>query len=663
MNTDRYWILMPLLFGLLAPAVVPAQTQAPVHPLDALKMQEYWTVYEVLQASGRMDKDTYYATVLLHEPAKDKVLAWKAGDPVPREADAILIRKGQAIEARVDIAGRKLESWKEPKGVHAPIIDSEFKELGELVKKDPRVVEALAKRGIKDLTTVECVPLPFGYFAIPELDGHRIMYGGCADQRGAYLPWGRSIEGLLVKVDAVEKKVLEVTDEGPVPVPSSRVNFEEAPSIARPGTTPLAVTQPLGPGFQLTGSEVAWQNWHFRFRLDPRVGPVINLVRFDDGTSLRSILYEGSLSELFVPYMDPAVGWATRVFIDAGEFFHGGVLRPLREGADCPANAAYFDALVADEHGIPVWHSRQACLYEFSSGAPAWRHFEKEEVWARPSRTLVLRAAAVIGNYDYLLDWRFEQDGSIHVAVGATGIIETKGVKAKNVGDHAMSGASDTSEAAPDEFGQFVAENTIGVNHDHFFSFRLDLDVDGQNNSFVAHRLKQKQLPASTHRKTIWVPEHLTARTERDAMMDIHLERPAMWIFENPSVRGPLGYPTGYEIMPGQTAASLLDPEDGPQRVGAFSTHQLWVTPYRADEFYAAGVYPTASKGDDGLAAWTKANRPIENTDIVAWYTLGFHHMPRAEDWPVMPLMWHEFVIRPFHFFPQNPVLTLPKEP
>ena len=54
-------------------------------------------------------------------------------------------------------------------------------------------------------------------------------------------------------------------------------------------------------------------------------------------------------------------------------------------------------------------------------------------------------------------------------------------------------------------------------------------------------------------------------------MMDIHLDRPAMWIFENSNVRGPLGYATGYEIMPGAAAASLLDPEDGAQRVGAFS--------------------------------------------------------------------------------------------
>src|SRR5579862_631054 len=632
------------------------------HPLDALKTQEYWTVYEVLQATGRIDPDTFYASVLLHEPAKDAVLAWKSSDPIPRAADVILLRKGQVFEASVDIAGRKMESWKEVKGVQAPVIESEFRELGELVKKDPRVLEALTKRGIKDLTTVECVPVPYGYFAVPELEGHRIMYGGCSDLHGAHLGWGRSIEGLYIQVDAVEKKVMKVFDEGPIPVPSAPTNFQEMASIARTGTTPLSVLQPLGPGFQLNGGEVTWQNWHFRLRMDPRVGPVFNLVRFDDGTKMRSVLYEGSLSELFVPYMDPAEGWATRIFLDSGEFYHSGVLQQLHEGIDCPANATYMDGLVPNEHGVPMLRLRLACVYEVASGNPAWRHFERDMVWGRPSRTLVVRTAAVIGNYDYLLDWRFEQDGSIHVAVGATGIIETKAVVAKNAGgSHGSNGHG--GAGSPDEFGQFVADNIIGVNHDHFLSFRLDLDVDGKENSFMTHRLKQRQLPASTHRKSIWVADSSPAHTERDAMLDIRLDQPAMWIFENPNVRGPLGYPTGYEIMPGATAASLLDPDDGAQRVGAFSTHQLWVTPYRADELYAAGVYPTASKGGDGLAVWSKANRPIENTDIVAWYTLAFHHMPRSEDWPVMPVMWHEFVIRPFHFFPQNPVLTLPSTP
>jgi primary-amine oxidase len=641
-------------------ALVVAQTAAPEHPLDGLKSQEYWTVHEVLQATGKIDADTFVMSVLLHEPAKEKVLAWKAGDPFTREADAILMRKGLVTEVRVDLVERKVESWKEMQGVQAPIFESELFGMGDFAKSDPRMQAGFAKRGFKDMTTVECVALPFGYFALPEMEGHRILYGGCSDKRGAFLSWGRPIEGLYFEMDSVEKKVLKVIDQEVMPVPQSAIDFEEAPAMTRPGTKPIFITQPEGPSFHMKDGEVSWQNWRFRVRLDARVGPVLNLVRLDDGTKQRSVMYEGSMSELYVPYMDPAESWATRVFIDAGEFFPGGVLRSMREGVDCPSNAEYMGGFSPNEQGIPVIRPRQACLFEMVSGDPVWRHFEQEQVWGRPGRTLVLRTAAVIGNYDYLLDWRFEQDGTIRVAVGATGIIETKGVKAKTAGEHDMMARP---KGAEDEFGHFVGENTVGVNHDHFFSFRLDLDVDGPKNSFVAHQLKHRQLLASTHRKSIWVAEPMVAKTERDAMLDIHLEHPAMWMFVNPNVRGPLGYPTGYEIMPGVTAASLLDPDDGPQRVGAFSNHQLWVTPYRPEELYASGVYPVESKGDDGLAVWTKANRPIENTDIVAWYTMGFHHLPRAEDWPVMPVMWHDFVIRPFDFFPQNPVLTLPTMP
>jgi primary-amine oxidase len=115
--------------------------------------------------------------------------------------------------------------------------------------------------------------------------------------------------------------------------------------------------------------------------------------------------------------------------------------------------------------------------------------------------------------------------------------------------------------------------------------------------------------------------------------------------------------------MPGATAVSSISLEDPAQRVGAFSSHQMWVTPYNPDERYAAGTYVTNNDGLRGLPEWTKANRSIENTDIVAWYTLGFHHVVRLEDWPVMPTLWHEFLIRPVNFFDQNPTLTLPHQP
>jgi primary-amine oxidase len=649
--------LAVLAIAIFFPLLLRGQDQ-PQHPLDALKTKEYWVVYDVLRDSGKMQEGSVTHSVLLHEPAKDKVLAWKPGEPLFREAEVILLHKGITIEALVDISGHKLESWKERKDVQAPVLISEFDEMDKVMKKDPRVIEALKKRGISDLAPIFCFADPFSYFALPELEGHRIMMGGCADTHGVYYSWSRGIEGLQIKVDATEKKVLQVEDQGITPISQAPVNYMDLESAPRAGTTPISVTQPLGASFQIKGGEVSWQNWRFRFRLDPRLGAIINLAGIQDGDRFRSVLYEGSLSELYVPYMDPAIGWANRVFIDAGEFYAtGNVLKPLRAEIDCPSNAVYLNGLSSEEHGFPVIHSQIACLFESYSGDPAWRHFEDHQLSGSGTRVLVLRTAATIGNYDYVLDWRFERDGNLRVAVGATGIIETKSVKAKNAegSGHAMAGA-------PDEFGHFVADNTVGVNHDHFFSYRLDVDIDGVNNSFMAMRLVKRQLN-NPMRKSIWVAEPVIAKTEKDAMMDIRLDRPAMWHFINPNVKGPLGYPTGYELMPGATAASLLDPEDGPQKVGAFSTHQLWVTPYKQDERYAAGVYPTESKGDDGLASWTKTNRAIENTDIVAWYTLGFHHVTRAEDWPVMPVMWHDFVLRPFDFFPQSPVITLPAAP
>jgi len=156
--------LSRLLFFLnclvLAPALV-AQSQPPTHPLDALKTREYWTVYDVLRDSGKMDSDTVTHSVLLHEPDKNKVLAWKPGDAIFREAEVILLRKGITIEALVDIANRKLESWKERKDVQAPVTRNEFRELEEVMKKDPRVIEALKKRGITDMAPVAWYTLGF----------------------------------------------------------------------------------------------------------------------------------------------------------------------------------------------------------------------------------------------------------------------------------------------------------------------------------------------------------------------------------------------------------------------------------------------------------------------------------------------------------------------
>lgn len=623
------------------------------HPVDGLTTQEYWTVYETLRAAGHLTPETVFASVLLHPPEKAAALAWRAGEPMPRAADVLLQRQGKTLAGLVDVAGKRVVRLEELKDAQGPFVGSEMS--GDFIKKDPRVVEALKKRGLTDLTHVRCNALPVAYRAIPEQATQRIGFGGCTYVYRTYHGWGRSIEGLTMQLDIVAKKVLKVMDTEVVPVPTASNAFQEEAERARPGTTPIITSQPQGHSFAIRDGEVAWQNWRFRFRIDQRVGVVLNLVRFADQGRLRSVMYEGSVSELFVPYMDTAAGWNNRAFIDAGQFYTSGHLKPMRADLDCPSTAAWFEGVQSTESGAPRLVGRLACLFERHVESPAWRHSEGGEVYGRPNRQLVLRSAAVIGNYDYIMDWRFDPDGTIEVAVGATGIIETKSVVAKT--PPSQHGESHQSE----ETGQFVAENTVGVNHDHYFSYRLDLDVDGPANHFMTHRMVRKAVEGDPMRKSIWVSQPVMAQRESEAILDIQLDRPSMWMFMNPAVKGKLGYPVGYEVMPGATAKSLMAADDPTQKLGAFSEHQFWVTPYAAGERYASGTYPTSSSAEDGLAKWTKANRSIANTDLVGWYTLGFHHIPRSEDWPVMPVMWHHFHIRPFHFFEANPVLDLPK--
>ena len=659
-----------LVFLLFAP--VFALPPSIHHPLDALTPDDYWTVYNVLRDAGKVEEKTIFASVLLREPPKAEVLAWKPGDPIPRKADVVLFTAGKSCAAVVDITGHTLESYTELKDQQAPISEGEMHSFDDVLKKDPRVLDALHKRGITDLRLVTCYVTPAGYVGLPEqTEGRRIGWGGCTYSANAKYSWDREIPGIFFVVDMNAKKITRFSDYGAVPMPPSTSIYDSDGGPALPGTKPFLIAQPEGPSFTINGGEVSWQNWRFHFRLDPRVGPVLNQVMLNDNGKLRSVLYEGSLSEMYVPYEDPEETWNSHVFIDAGEYFlntgSGGIIKPLEPGVDCPAYATFVSGTFYHENGTPYIRPQIACFFELVTGDPAWRHWDEDTyaVAGRPTRELIFRTVATVGNYDYMFDWRFKQDDSIEVGVGATGILEVKAVSDQKAdGPLSSKLAGKDSEGHDVEFGQLVAPETDGVDHDHFFCFRLDLDVDGQKNSLTVDKLVPYKLPDnSLGRKWIWAMKPETIQTESEAKFDVSLEHPAMWRFVNESVKNSLGQPTSFQITPGETGISLLPASEWPQKRAGFSEHSLWVTPYDPTERYASGVYVMGSKGDDSLPAWTKQNRSIVNTDIVAWYTMGFHHVPRPEDWPQMPVLWHTFSLRPFQFLTRNPAMDLPLVP
>jgi primary-amine oxidase len=627
--------------------------------MDALTAREYWTVFEVLKGSGRVNADTRFPEIGLREPPKAAVLARTKGQPLRREA-RVVVRQGRSVfVAVVDISGRKLASWNEVEGVQAAATEEEDAAIGDLAKANAEWQAAMRLRGITDFETVDCWGAVLGHFGTEPERGRRLARAICSEGRGGYNSQFRPIEGVVVLVDLDERTVVRVIDTGVRPVPKSAGDYDAA-SIGPPREVPgpLLLQQPLGPGFRLDAGEITWQNWRFHFRIDPRQGTVVSNVKYEDAGRWRDVLYQGALTEIFVPYMDPDEGWYFASYLDIGESITG-LAKPLEKGGDCPDHALYFDSVHADERGIPRMRPRTACLFEREPGDPAWRHGTSSHVESRRRRDLVLRMVATIGNYDYVVDWVFQQDGSLRVVAGATGMVVVKAVTQRTATDPA--GGPSGSSTRPDAHGRFVAENTVAINHDHFLSFRLDLDVDGPTNSVVVDRLVPERLPAGSPRRSLWRIESSTLHSEKEGRLDMGMEHPALWRVVNPKSLGPNGYPASFQVKPGHTETSLLAPDDNPQLRAGFSAHSLWVTRHDDGEKLAAGPFPTGASGAGGLPLWSRADRSLENADLVVWYTMGMHHVVRAEDWPVMPVVWHDLELRPFDFFGRNPALDLPK--
>lgn len=662
MTTSAVWVRCLLAVLLWLPALAAsAQDARPVHPLDALTAAELRQVQQILIAAGKLGPKTRFHTADLVEPDKAAVVAWRPGMVLPRRALAVVSEAGSVHEAAIDLTANSVTGWQAVTGEPALLFE-ELTGTTALALADPRMVQALAKRGFAP-NQVFCLPLTAGNFGTKEEQGRRLIKMPCVGKPTGSNYWARPIEGLFATIDLKTKKVLDVTDTGVVPVSDNTGGYKESEiavyGALRPESKLASVAQPGGDNIALEDGRIVWDMWRFHLRADKRPGPVLSMIEARDGARWRSVAYQLHLSEVFVPYMDADKGWYFRTYMDSGEYGFGNSLGTLRKGIDCPAYARFFPVTMAQDNGEPIQTPDAICVFERAVGDPAWRHFEIFEqgrtmvpAEGRPASELVVRSASEVGNYDYLIDYVFHQDGSIRVAVGATGLDAVKGVASQSMKD--ATAANDTKQ------GTLIAPGLVAPFHSHYFNFRLDLDVDGAANDFMRERLVQQSLPKGSPRRSMFAVAHEMPAREQEARTRIEPALPALYHFANNNVESVLGHHPGYMLMPeGSYVHPLLSADDPPVKRNDYLHYQLSVTPYAPAERYAGGRYAMMSDGKDTLGAWTARNRPIANRDIVAWYTVGFHHIPRMEDWPVMPTHWFGFTLMPHNFFGSNPAMTI----
>jgi primary-amine oxidase len=173
-----------------------------------------------------------------------------------------------------------------------------------------------------------------------------------------------------------------------------------------PWTTTSLV--PEDANYSMDGSVITWDIWRFHYRIDKRPGVILKEIKVYDQLkeTWHEVLYQARLSEVFVPYMDPDVGWYWRTYMDSGEYGFGVFMSPLTPGVDCPTSGTtYLDTTFHDDVGMPFTLQGTICLFERSTGDPAWRHYELfaqgpgtfTPAEGRPATELVMRYAAQVG--------------------------------------------------------------------------------------------------------------------------------------------------------------------------------------------------------------------------------------------------------------------------
>ena len=623
------------------------------HPLDPLTGDEIAEARRILADAGHFTEHTRVPRMLPVDPPKADLAAWQPGDALDRRIRVTLLDRstGVASEAIVAVTRGEIDSLRVLPNGEAPYgqpqyLFEEYEDAAAIVKASSEWQAAMKRRGLEDrMELAFCSPLAPGFFGREDEIGKRIV------RSHTYLrdsetdsPWAHPVEGLVVHVDLTERRVIRIDDEGDIPVPEAHGNYTlDVQGPARTSLKPIEITQPEGPSFSVDGSLVQWENWKFRVGFTQQEGLVLNQISFRDGDEDRSVAHRASVPEMVVPYGDTSVSRYWISYFDAGEYLLGKNANSLALGCDCLGVIHYFDAFVPDDRGNPVSIPQAICMHEEDYGI-LWKHTDLDgNAEVRRSRRLVVSYFATIGNYDYGFFWYFYLDGSIQVEAKATGIV------------FAGAGVPGSEDAHRTE----IAPGIFTPVHQHLFCARIDAAIDGEDNTL--HEVEAVQIPTGPDNPYgnafTWSDTQL--RSEQEAQRIANGLTGRVWEVRSAHRTNHVGKPTSYWLIPEGKMLLAAQPESTVHGRANFATKHLWGTRYDPEELYPAGFYPNAHAPGAGLPEWTKADRSLDGEDIVLWHVFGPTHIPRTEDWPIMPVDYSGFWFKPHGFLDRNPAMDL----
>lgn len=457
---------------------------------------------------------------------------------------------------------------------------------------------------------------------------------------------------LLPVVDLVSRRVISIHGRKRVPppkLPSDRVNYHKETlqqntylqkSVNTNLLKPLDVVQKMGPSFVIDGHHVSWFKWKFRVGFNYREGVTLHDVAFND----KKVLRRASLVEMAVPYADPHPPFTRKCAFDIGDYGLGYCANSLSLGCDCLGTIHYFDATLANEKGEPYTIKNAICLHEEDAGI-FHKHMDYRSglPFARRSRKLVVSFVATVVNYEYLFYWNFFMDGSLSLDIRLSGELST----------NTLSEGENMPKA-----GTLVSPGVNAQLHQHMFCARLEPIVAGELNSLselnVVAATQGEDDPYGNAFKMVETP----CKTELTAIRDCKPGR--VWKVYNAADLNPISQtPRSYRLVPMSNPLLLTSPECNVSQRAGFARHSLWASPLRTGEQFPAGEFPTQSMTPSGVTEWTKKDESLVQKQLVLWHSFGIVHLPRTEDFPIMPCESTGFIFKPDCFSDGNPGLDV----
>ncbi|CAG8961280.1 hypothetical protein HYFRA_00013559 [Hymenoscyphus fraxineus] len=664
MSVEQIATSLPIMGG-------KAPTQHPLGPLTASEITEssrliksLWPENTALQFKG----------ITLQEPRKAELSPYLKAEHSSGQSTPTIDRRSFVVyylrntdklhEAVINLSAGKVESnLRLGPNVHSNADGDEIVKVEQAALQDEGVKAAIAKLRLPEGAVVISDPWIYGSDGVNEglFSDEKRMFQCFLYLRDPNNPSEVDSNHYAMPLSispVVSADTLKVTRIDYLPTGADNTISEPKPYKVQPPNEyipeaqnlrddlkPLNVIQPEGASFKVSnfseqGRTIEWQKWAFKVGFNQREGMVL----YDVHYAGRPLFYRLSLSDMSIPYADPRHPYHKKAAFDLGDAGAGIMANNLQLGCDCLGSIHYLSAVLSDDKGDPLHMPNVVCIHEQDNGI-AWKHtnYRTGRAAIARNRELVLQSIITVSNYEYILAFIFNQAGEVMYEVRATGILSTQPI--------------DEGISVP--FGTVVHPGVLAAHHQHIFSLRVDPMIDGPINRVVydeAHPMPRCDFnPHGVGYTVIETP------ITTSGGFDLDFDTNRTFKIQNSSIKNPVnGKPVAYKIHAPPFQKILADKESFHHKRAEFGDHNIYVTSHRDDELYSGGKYTNQSRGGTGVRSWAARKDNVLDDDVVVWVQFGINHIPRIEDFPVMPVEIIKVSLKPVNFFDKNPALDVP---